>query len=412
MFSRDKNPYIPSLVDILRFIQFRSKDLSPSTLLQVRHRLKWIVSPSYHHLLNSIQVSRFLAGLFNLNPPPPKPPREIWDVNQVLDFLNQLPPNKDLPIILLSQKLTILILISTMRRKNDLLGLHLDYMLYRPNEVIFTTYYLPKSWNYRKQVSQLRYVSVKAFPQNRQICPLAALQEYIKRTRYIRKSRFLLITTQGTYDHISPTTLRRWIVQILQRSGINMSQFTSYSTRHASSSKAYFAGVNIDLIVKRAGWATVSCFIAHYNLPIRIHEINTQDKPETTSGKYGQKRTVCYTPDLPTGKSSTISRARQILSAAKKVSRRSAVDFVSSPFADPPVPIPRIHMPHKVRVTLPARKSSALYGTVKKVTLFTDSVPVSHISKAVLMTGRRQILLKIINKYMKDNFIIFIFCFG
>ena len=321
-----------------------------------------------------------MAGLFHLVPPKPVLPKEIWDVNVVLSFLDRLPPNKDLPLLLLSQKLVILILISTMKRKSELLGMHLDYMVFRPNEVLFTNVFIPKAWSYKSQNPNFRIISLKTFDSNPQICPVKALNEYIHRTAAVRQSRFLFITTQRTFHRLSSMSLRRWILQILVRADININAYGARTTRHASSSKAYYAGVTVDNIMKRAGWSTVTSFIMHYNLPIRQQETYKATRPPGSSIRTLIKKTTqYYSPPLSTPRTRTVSRAAQLISSARKYQVKSAAQFIDSAFVDAPKPVPRTSLKKPVKVVLPAKKSPGILKRMgkaypRKIVMFSDNV--------------------------------------
>ena len=146
--------------------------------------------------------------------------------------------------------------------------MHLDYMVFHPKEVLFTNVFIPKAWSYKFQNKNFRIISLKTFDANPQICPVQALNEYIHRTSAICQSRFLFITTQRTFTQLSSMSLRRWILQILVHADINIEANEARTTRHASSSKAYYAGVNIFIIMQQAGWSSMTSFVMHYNLPI------------------------------------------------------------------------------------------------------------------------------------------------
>ena len=81
-------------------------------------------------------------------------------------------------------------------------------------------------------------------------------------------------------------TIRRWILSGLFQAGIDVDKYSAKTTHHASSSKAYFAGVNVDFLLKRAGWVNVSSFVLHYNLPIEqskpIHQHNKKESPSSS----------------------------------------------------------------------------------------------------------------------------------
>lgn len=72
------------------------------------------------------------------------------------------------------------------------------------------------------------------------------------------------------YGAASSQTISHWIKALLSKAGIDTSQFTAYSTRHAAVSTAHKRGVDIATIRRSAGWAPGSqTFFKFYNRPIQ-----------------------------------------------------------------------------------------------------------------------------------------------
>jgi hypothetical protein len=62
--------------------------------------------------------------------------------------------------------------------------------------------------------------------------------------------------------------------KVLKESGIDTNQFKGHSTRHASTSAAFRAGLNIESIRNAAGWSRNSnVFAKFYNKPI-LNSVN------------------------------------------------------------------------------------------------------------------------------------------
>ena len=145
--SRGFNPYIPSVKNLLEFFHRRHQNnVLPNSLLHYCSALKWVINSSAHLVLDNILVSRYISGLFNLFPAPPKLLKDIRDVNDVLAYWDRLPMSEDLPLMLLSQKTVILILISSMRRRGELLHMNIDNITYAPNSMTFPLDAYPKTY--------------------------------------------------------------------------------------------------------------------------------------------------------------------------------------------------------------------------------------------------------------------------
>lgn len=103
------------------------------------------------------------------------------------------------------------------------------------------------------------------FKENPSICVVTALDEYLLKTESLRASGYnLFVSWKKPHNAISSQTLSQWIKAILEKSGIDTSQFTGCSTRHAAISAAKASGISIDLIRKTAGWTSTSQTFARF----------------------------------------------------------------------------------------------------------------------------------------------------
>ena len=71
-------------------------------------------------------VSHFLKGVYNNHQPAPKY-FSTWDVNVVLNYISNLPDNKELSFQLLSHKLAMLMALSNADRCSDLVASDLNF---------------------------------------------------------------------------------------------------------------------------------------------------------------------------------------------------------------------------------------------------------------------------------------------
>ena len=253
LFAQSKgfSPYSPTVKHVLMFLHWLHKTTlaSPWQLARIRGAIKWVVNTSFHVVVDSVLVSRYLAGLFNLFLKPPPPYRDVWDVNLVLKYWDSAPPNKDLQLMLLSCKTIILLLISTMRHRCDVLAMT-KYFYSEPNAYIFPLDTYPKNFNIYLQSEDFRYIVVRKFSENLQICPLTTLQYYLKRTALVRTTNKLFVTTQSPFRAAAPMTVRRWILSALDIAGIDVMRYSASTTWHASSSKAFYAGVQVGIMFR------------------------------------------------------------------------------------------------------------------------------------------------------------------
>ena len=102
------------------------------------------------------------------------------------------------------------------------------------------------------------------------MCVVTTQTYYMKRTSSLvpPTDNILFITHGKSNQKPSKDTVRRWILEILNRAGINTSKYITHSTRHASSSKSLSQGLNVQSILSNGGWKSENVFRKHYQLPI------------------------------------------------------------------------------------------------------------------------------------------------
>ena len=94
-------------------------------------------------------------------------------------------------------------------------------------------------------------VSFHSFTEDKSICVVHSIKEYIDRTspwREQNKESSLFLSLLNPHHSVSS---KRWLKQVLNESGINTSLFTAHSTRAASSSKAKVNGAKFEDILDR-----------------------------------------------------------------------------------------------------------------------------------------------------------------
>ena len=115
-------------------------------------------------------------------------------------------------------------------------------------------------------------VAMKAYKEDVRICVITTLNEYIARTKDLWGSEtFLLISFVKPHKRISRDTLSRWVSVVLDCAGIDTSRFKAHSTSPASTSAAKRNSVNIDDILRTAGWSSARTFAVFYDRPILEH---------------------------------------------------------------------------------------------------------------------------------------------
>lgn len=203
------------------------------------------------HISIDDRIKRFFKGVFRLRPPTPK--YEVtWDTNIVLDSLSEWYPNETLPLERLSRKCATLLALATAHRVQTLNKILLCNIESQSSQIIIKIPDLVKTSRAGDNQPLLR---IPFFTDKTNICPATTLLCYINKTASLRQDENLFIAFKKPYKAVTTQSVSRWIKATLKDCGVDVTIFTAHSTRHASTSKAYHKGVNVDVIRRTAGWS-------------------------------------------------------------------------------------------------------------------------------------------------------------
>ena len=118
-------------------------------------------------------------------------------------------------------------------------------------------------------------ITFHAFPQNRNLCIVSILDEYLKRRALLTDIPQLIVTHRSPHQGASSDTIARWLKELLTLSGIDTSIFKAHSFRGASSSYAHKMSVPLQDIMSMGQWSQESTWTRFYNKTISApHERN------------------------------------------------------------------------------------------------------------------------------------------
>lgn len=260
-----------SVTDVLKFLTEKyNNNAGYSTLNTDRSALSLLMSTK---IGNDENISRFLKGVYRLRPPLARY-TETWKPSIVLNFLSSWPDNNELSLEKLTKKLAILIALASGQRVQTLSKINLTNVHITNSKVIINITDIIKTSVTTKVQPSIHL----PFFTDTKVCPCNALQTYIEKTSDIRNNEtYLWLTIKKPHKRANSQTLSRWMKEIMQESGIDITKYSAHSTRHSATSTASKAGVHIDVIRKAAGWSDKSTvFAKHYNLPL-INESSSQE---------------------------------------------------------------------------------------------------------------------------------------
>lgn len=213
-------------------------------------------------------ISRYLKGVFKQRPTKPKY-STTWDITPVLNYMEKLHPLKKLKLKEAGEKVATLLALTTAQRLQTLALINIDNIVKSNVGIsIKITEHIKTS----KPGAFQPELILPFFKDKPGLCVASAVLNYIDITKKFRNSnnKKLFIATTKPFEAVSSQTIGHWVKALLGKAGIDINQFTAYSTRHAAVSAAHKQGVDITLIRRSAGWAPGSqTFFKFYNKPIQ-----------------------------------------------------------------------------------------------------------------------------------------------
>ena len=211
-------------------------------------------------------VRRFMKGVYELRPPMPRY-SFVWDVNIVLNFLKIFVPVRELPLCQLTFKLVMLLAITSAQRVQSLQLLNVDNIFVNGDIIYCVIDGLLKQSSIKRKNP---LIVLKSYEVDPDICVVSSMKEYLRRTQTLRKNeKQLFISYQQPHSGVSKDTISRWIKMVLCEAGVEMDTFSAHSTRSAAASAAKRNGVDVEEILRAAGWASNAMFANFYNKPIQ-----------------------------------------------------------------------------------------------------------------------------------------------
>ena len=227
----------------------------------------------YHAPIEGIKAGQhslvisLMKGASNARPPVQRY-RYIWDVDRVLNRMNELGENQALDLKTLSWKVVTLLGLCNVPRSQELGALDIKFM---SKTNVCYTFGFGVSVKHRKRGKAVPTLSFYRFDKDVNICPVQALDSYLSRTENLREldeSTQFFLSVVKPHKPVTRSTLAKWVVNFLKESGIDTSKFKGHSMRHASTSKADLLGASLKDILGMGNWSSESVWQKHYHKPI------------------------------------------------------------------------------------------------------------------------------------------------
>ena len=266
----------PTIEEVINFLsELYDKGIGYSGIGTARSALSVFISVCSKQSMdigNNFFVKKFMKGVFNKRPALPKY-SSSWDPEIVLNYLKSL--HQPLPLIVLSQKLCVLLLLISAQRGQALHLMSISDIEFSDSKAVIS---FPVLLKQSRPDYHQSGITLKTYTGDKNLCIIRVLREYLERTKDLRgeESR-LLITTQPPYKAVARGTISRWVKTIMRKAGIDVSVYKPHSTRAAATSAAKRKGVALSAILDRAGWTRESTFTRFYDKPV-LKSSNFQEK--------------------------------------------------------------------------------------------------------------------------------------
>ena len=269
--ERKVNPISASLSDIINFLAGEYQQGKQYRTLNVYRSAISMTHPvmDSHRVGEHPMICQLLKGIFNSRPPQPRN-SFTWDVSVVVGYIKSLGANSTLSLKVLSQKLAMLLALTSAERSSELAAHDLRFRSFYPEGVVFNLPCLTKSFRSGKNLKQSFHAS---FPEDKNLCVVECLREYEAPTKDMRpviagQENKLFLSIVQPHKPVSSGTVARWVRSLLQAAGIDTSQFKHHSVRVASPSAAARGGIALPDILALACWSSESTLRRFYYKPV------------------------------------------------------------------------------------------------------------------------------------------------
>ena len=215
-------------------------------------------------------LHKFLSGVHNQDPVCKVKAPLTWDVQILLDYFTNLPPNSILTFQELAGKLALLFLICSGCRIGEVFQIRLSCMkmVTVDNELVIEVHLSEptKTFTWRRLNNMgLQKLTFRQIPGYEKLCPIETMLDYLRLTKDVRQTDALFVLQTG--KPAARFTLVKWIKNHLKFAGLGDAPL--HSTRSSvASGLMVMANMQLREICDRIGWQNVSTFIRNYMKPV------------------------------------------------------------------------------------------------------------------------------------------------
>ena len=227
--ERQINPFQASVENVINFLShLYTEGYEYSTINNYRSAIS-AIHPEIdgEKVGQKHTVKQVMAGIFNKRPPLPRY-TNTWDVDVVLNHIQNMPSNKDLCLKNLSIKTATLIALTSAARASEICALDTKFMQITDSEISFTVTDLTKTRKVKDTCGKVTFPSFE----DSQLDVRSCIIDYLKATEPIRTVSKLLISYVKPHNAIKPCSMARWLKTKLGTAGIDTNVFKAQLVVH------------------------------------------------------------------------------------------------------------------------------------------------------------------------------------
>ena len=195
-----------------------------------------------------------------------------WDVGIVLNFLSKWHPKESLTLKQLTLKTVALVALTSSDRAQSLHALRVDQAHFSTEGLVFIIPTILKHTRRGSPASKIVCVSWDAPELNVEDYVLYYMSKTFKYRLKAWKNNKVdvkqLFLSYRTGRPIKKASISRWVREVMNLSGIDISTFAPHSTRGASISEATRRGATPSQILSQGNWSNLGTYQRFYNREI------------------------------------------------------------------------------------------------------------------------------------------------
>ena len=246
-------------------------DFSSGALNKIRSSISFFMQYVLPGLGTLMPVVRLFNYFYKTRPCLPRY-QTTWDVGVVLRFIAQWHPKESLTLKQLTLKTVMLVALTSSDRAQTLHALRTDQIDNTEDGLVFVIYSPLKHTRPGSPATTVTCVEWDAPELNVAQYVLYYMQRTLKFRRKAwrihEKDEKQLFLSHRTGKPVLKASISRWLREVMELAGIDVSTFAPHSTRGASISEATRRGATATKILAQGNWTNLGTYERFYNREI------------------------------------------------------------------------------------------------------------------------------------------------